>query len=269
MPWAHTSSWWDVSPGCQPKLYLFHFPGGQVAACTRSWLSSLYLCCLCLLHSLQVPFQVSFSHLLIFFLSLFCCMRVILWLQQNWRVTHGHSGFWWEKSKKWENFPSCLHPRYIATFYLIHRSLYSRFLCGITASLISSPLLKNLLGMMALALPGDNRSVELRCVNSHPVGDKNTSWCAFTVHQFKHQLCSYFLLNVDKSPCIKPNLRFIRQDLKQEKHLSRNWTKILLMMCYWIWRQSNGCKTCYCKSMLRTKLLTTFLLCWFSSSMGT
>jgi len=42
------------------------------------------------------------------------------------------------------------------------------------------------------------------------------------VYQFRHQLRPYFLLNVDKSSCIKFNLKFIRRDLKQEKHLSRN-----------------------------------------------
>lgn len=71
-------------------------------------------------------------------------------------------------------------------------------------------------------LTRNNYSERLRCVNLHPVGDKNASWCTFTVYQFKHQLCLCFLLNVDKSPCIKSNLRFIRRDLKQEKHLSRN-----------------------------------------------
>jgi len=90
---------------------------------------------------------------------------------------------------------------------------------SLTASRISSSLLKQLLGV---TLPCRHHSRGLYCINLHSVADKNTPWCIFMVYQFRHQLRPYFLLNVDKSSCIKFNLKFIRRDLKQEKHLSRN-----------------------------------------------
>lgn len=129
-----------------------------------------------------------------------------------------------------ESFLPCLQPPYAVISYLTHRSFqFTFFLQNYGFSVLFLPL-KELLGM---TLPSNNPGRGLRCVNLRPAADQNAPWCLFTAHQFRHQLRSCSLLNVDKSPCIKFNLRFIRRDLKQERHLSRNWKKkTLLMMCY-------------------------------------
>lgn len=218
VPGVRASSRWGASPSCQSGLHFLCFPRGQVAACTTSGPPSVR----------ATSARPSRRRLSRGRLVPSGRVQAAPCLQQNWGATRCQPGPCWEQSKT-ESFLPRLRPRCAVISYLIYRSsLFTFFLRNYGFAVLFLPL-KELLGM---TLPSNNRGRGLRCVNLHPVADQNVPWCLFTAHQFRHQLRSYSLLNVDKSPCIKFNLRFIRRDLKQERHLSRNWKKILLTTCY-------------------------------------
>lgn len=185
----------------QSGLHFLYFLWGQVSAHTTAALCPCYLCS-------ASSLQLSRGRLVPF-----CCVQAEL---------RDPLPAWALAQSRNESFLPCLQPPYAVISYLTHQSFqFTFFLQNYGFSVVFLPL-KELLGM---TLPSNNPGRGLRCVNLRPVADQNAPWCLFTVHQFRHQLRSCSLLNVDKSPCIKFNLRFIRRDLKQERHLSRNWKK--------------------------------------------